>query len=52
VRLALVDLPTAVLRREIEAGQPPSAAAEALLLDVCRHTLRAARRGPAPDTGR
>jgi len=40
VRFALVDLPTAALKREIEAGVPPSQSVEKLLLETCAHALR------------
>ncbi|MBI5504433.1 MAG: TetR/AcrR family transcriptional regulator [Deltaproteobacteria bacterium] len=40
VRFMLVDLPTAALRRDIEAGVVPSKSLEALLLDTCGYALR------------
>jgi len=40
VRFALVDLPTAALGRDIEAGVPPSKDVERLLLDTCEYILR------------
>jgi AcrR family transcriptional regulator len=43
IRFALVDLPTAVLRRDIEAGAPPAKRMETILRDTCAHALRAAR---------
>jgi AcrR family transcriptional regulator len=42
VRFALVDLPTAALRRDVEVGAAPSKAVETMLLDVCAHALRQA----------
>jgi AcrR family transcriptional regulator len=42
VRFALVDLPAAGLKRDIESGVPPSASLEALLLDTCVYALRRA----------
>lgn len=39
-RFALVDMPTAALRRDIEAGVAPSRRMEALLLDTCAYALR------------
>ena len=43
VRFALVDLPTAALRRDVEAGAPAAKRMETILLDTCAHALRAAR---------
>jgi AcrR family transcriptional regulator len=43
VRFALVDLPTAALKRDIEAGVSPSKSLEAFLLDSCSDALRRAR---------
>lgn len=43
VRFALVDLPTAALKRDIEAGVSPAKGLEALLLDSCEYVLRHAR---------
>jgi AcrR family transcriptional regulator len=43
VRFILVDLPTAALKRDIEAGLLPSKALETLLLDTCTDALRRAR---------
>ena len=40
VRFAIVDLPTAALRREIEAGVAPRTAMQRLLLETCEHALR------------
>jgi AcrR family transcriptional regulator len=40
VRFALVDLPTAALKRDLEAGAPPSKHMEALLLETCAYALR------------
>lgn len=45
VRFALVDLPAAALKRDIEAGVSPPAGCEALLMDTCAYTLRRARAG-------
>ncbi|MFI5394895.1 MAG: TetR/AcrR family transcriptional regulator [Candidatus Binatia bacterium] len=45
VRFALVDLPTAALKRDVEAGVAPSKSVEALLLDTCAYALRRAREG-------
>ena len=45
VRFALVDLPTAALKHDIEAGEPASAGVEAMLLDACAHALQGAARG-------
>ena len=39
VRFAIVDLPTAGLKRDIEAGVAPSSSVEALLLDTCSYAL-------------
>ena len=47
VRFALVDVPTAALKRDIEAGVSPSKRVEALLLDTCAYALRRLR-GDAP----
>jgi len=47
VRFALVDLPTAALKRDVEAGVPPSEDVERLVLDTCAYALqRMARRQP------
>jgi AcrR family transcriptional regulator len=43
VRFAVVDLPTAALKRDIEAGMSPSKGLEAFLLDTCTDALRRAR---------
>ncbi len=40
VRFALVDLPTAALKRDVEAGVPPSAGIERVVLDTCAYALR------------
>jgi AcrR family transcriptional regulator len=40
VRFALVDLPTAALTRDIEAGVAPSPAVQRLLLDTCADVLQ------------
>ena len=48
VRFALVDLPTAALRRDLEAGAAPSKRVEAILLDTCAYALRRARAGTRP----
>jgi AcrR family transcriptional regulator len=45
MRFALVDLPTAALRRAAEAGTPPSADMQRLLLQTCAYVLRHAARG-------
>ena len=45
VRFALVDLPTAALKHDIEAGVRPAAGVETMLLDACAHALRGAARG-------
>src|SRR5512139_3016813 len=44
VRFALVDLPTAAWKHDIEAGVPPDETLAALLLDSCKHALRYGRR--------
>ncbi len=47
VRFALVDLPTAALKRDTEVGVPPSEDVERLVLDTCAYALqRMARRQP------
>ena len=47
VRFALVDVPTAALKRDVEAGAAPSAGMERIVLDTCAYALRrAARRHP------
>ena len=43
VRFILVDLPTAALKRDIEAGVSPSKGIETFLLDTCTDALRRAR---------
>jgi len=43
VRFVLVDLPTAALKRDIEARVSPSKRLEAFLLDSCTDALRRAR---------
>ena len=43
VRFILVDLPTAALKRDIEAGVWPSKSLETFLLDTCTDALRRAR---------
>lgn len=49
VHFAVVDLPTAALKRDIEAGVAPSRSLETLLLDTCAHALRRVREGvPRP----
>ncbi len=45
VRFILIDLPTAALKRDIEAGVAPSKVVEALLLDTCGYALRRSREG-------
>lgn len=45
VRFALVDLPTAALKREIESGAAPSQDVERMLLDTCAYALRSAAGG-------
>ena len=47
VRFALVDVPTAALRRDIAAGVTPAKGVEALLLDTCAYALRRTRGGVA-----
>lgn len=42
VRFALVDLPTAALRRDVEAGASPSEGTRQLLLETCTFSLRRA----------
>ncbi|MBI3786387.1 MAG: TetR/AcrR family transcriptional regulator [Deltaproteobacteria bacterium] len=44
VRLALVDLPMAGLRRDVEGGQRPSPDMQRLLLKTCAYVLRQAAR--------
>lgn len=49
VRFALVDLPTAALRRDIDAGGPISQLSQRLLLETCEFALRrVARRRRSP----
>ena len=43
VRFVVVDLPTAALKRDIEAGVSPSKGLEAFLLETCTDALRRAR---------
>lgn len=43
VRFVLVDLPTAALKRDVEAGVAPSKSVEALLVDTCGYALRRSR---------
>jgi AcrR family transcriptional regulator len=43
LRFALVDLPTAVLKEDIEAGVPPTKGVETILLDTCAYALRRLR---------
>jgi AcrR family transcriptional regulator len=51
VRFALVDVPTAALKRDVEAGVRPSAGMERMVLDTCAYALqRAARREPIRKT--
>ena len=45
VRFALVDLPMAALRRDVEAGTPPADGMLRLLLQTCAYALRHAARG-------
>jgi AcrR family transcriptional regulator len=45
VRFALVDLPTAALKRDVEAGVPPSEDVERMVLDTCAYALQRAARG-------
>lgn len=60
VRFALVDLPAAALRREIEAGTDPSPHVEGLLAETCafvlrqmtRRAARGERRSPAAPGGK
>jgi AcrR family transcriptional regulator len=42
VRFALVDLPTAALKRDVEAGEPPAEHVERLVLDTCAYALQRA----------
>jgi len=52
-RLAVVDLPTAALRSDVEAGTPPSSDTVKLLLPACAYMLRhAARSHPTRRKGR
>ena len=44
VRFALMDLPAAVLQREVEAGTVPSEKMQRLLLQTCAYVLRHAAR--------
>lgn len=44
VRFALVDLPTAALRADVEAGVPPSKTMQQMLLRTCAYVLRHAAR--------
>jgi AcrR family transcriptional regulator len=47
VRFALIDLPTAALKRDVEAGVPPTPDVERIVLDTCAYALRRlARRQP------
>jgi AcrR family transcriptional regulator len=47
VRFALIDVPTAALRRDVEAGVAPSADVERLVLDTCAYILeQVTRRSP------
>jgi AcrR family transcriptional regulator len=43
VRFVVVDLPTAALKRDVEAGVSPSKCVEELLVDSCAYALRRAR---------
>jgi AcrR family transcriptional regulator len=43
VRFALVDLPTATLKRDIEEGERPTPSTERLLLDTCAYALQRVR---------
>ena len=45
VRFALVDLPMAALRRDVETGTPPSGDVQRLLLHTCAYVLRHTMRG-------
>ncbi|MBI2571336.1 MAG: TetR family transcriptional regulator [Candidatus Schekmanbacteria bacterium] len=40
IQLALIDLPTAALRRDVEAGMTPEPELEAMLLETCAFALR------------
>jgi hypothetical protein len=40
VRFALVDVPTAALKRDVEAGVPPSKDVERMVLDTCAYALQ------------
>ena len=51
VRFALVDLATAALRRDVEAGMPPSQSVERLLLETCAYVLRRVASGAAKRRG-
>jgi len=44
VQFALVDVPTAALKRDVEAGVLPSAGMERMVLDTCAYALRRAAR--------
>ena len=48
VRFALVDLPTAALKREVETGEAPSEDLERIVLDTCAYALQRVVRGQAP----
>jgi AcrR family transcriptional regulator len=48
VRFALVELPTAALRPDIEAGTPPAEDMQRLLLQTCAYVLRHAARSHSP----
>lgn len=52
IRFAVVDLPTAALKRAIDAGVAPSKSVEALLLDTCAYALRRSREGAPQRPGR
>ena len=43
VRFALVDLPTAALKRDLEGGMAPSKRIETVLLETCAYALRRGR---------
>jgi len=48
VRFALVDLPTAALKRDLEAGVPPAKQVETMLVETCAYALRRGRAARAP----
>jgi len=53
VRFALVDVPSAALKRDVEAGVAPSEDVEQMVLDTCAYALRrAARKQPTRKTSK